>query len=134
MPPWAASPSADEDVLAYDLTNGTWSLVIDGSDLGFGINDIDGLHRLSDGRFLISLERDLNLGSLGMVDDSELLEFIPTSLGSTTSGTLLRYLDGTDVGTHRRRRRHRLGRIDARRPSRSQHPRHLFRGHQRRQQ
>ncbi len=88
----------DEDVLAYDLTSGTWSLVIDGSDLGFGINDIDALHRLSDGRFLISLERDLNLGSLGMVDDSEVLEFIPTSLGSTTSGTLLRYLDGTDVG------------------------------------
>lgn len=90
--------AADEDVLAYDLSSGTWSLVIDGSDLGFGINDIDALHRLSDGRFLISLERDLNLGSLGMVDDAEVLEFTPTSLGSNTSGTLLRYLDGTDVG------------------------------------
>lgn len=89
---------ADEDVLAYDLNSGTWSLLIDGSDLGFGINDIDALHRLGDGSFLLSLERAQSVGSLGTVDDSELIQFIPTSLGDTTSGTLLRYLDGTDVG------------------------------------
>jgi hypothetical protein len=89
---------ADEDVLAYNLTSGLWTLVIDGSDLGFSINDIDALHRLSDGSFLISLERAQSIGSLGTVDDSELIQFIPTSLGETTSGTLLRYLDGTDVG------------------------------------
>jgi hypothetical protein len=90
--------AADEDVLAYDLSSGLWSLVIDGSDLGLGINDIDALHRLGDGSFLLSLERAQSIGSLGMVDDSELIQFIPTSLGETTSGTMLRYLDGTDVG------------------------------------
>ena len=89
---------ADEDVLAYDLNSGLWSLIIDGSDLGFGINDIDALHRLGDGSFLLSLERAQTIGSLGSVDDSELFQFIPTSLGDTTSGTFLRYLDGTDVG------------------------------------
>ena len=89
---------ADEDVLAYSITSGLWSLIIDGSDLGFSINDIDALHRLSDGSFLISLERTQSIGSLGTVDDSELIQFIPTSLGDTTSGTLLRYMDGTDVG------------------------------------
>jgi hypothetical protein len=89
---------ADEDVLAYDLNSGLWTLIIDGSDLGFGINDIDALHRLGDGSFLLSLERAQSIGSLGMVDDSELFQFIPTSLGDSTSGTLLRYLDGTDVG------------------------------------
>ena len=90
--------TADEDVLAYNITSGLWSMVIDGSDLGFGINDIDALHRLSDGSFLISLERAQSIGTLGIVDDSELIQFIPTSLGETTSGTLLRYVDGTDVG------------------------------------
>ncbi len=79
----AGIPVADEDVLAYDLDTGLWSLVIDGSDLGFGPNDIDALHRLSDGSFLISLERAQSLGSLGQVRDSELLQFIPSSLGTT---------------------------------------------------
>ncbi|MAT99987.1 MAG: hypothetical protein CL608_22835 [Anaerolineaceae bacterium] len=90
--------AADEDVLAYDLNSGTWSLVIDGSDLGLGINDIDALHRLSDGSFLISLERAQSIANLGTVDDSELMLFIPTSVGTTTAGTLLRFMDGTDVG------------------------------------
>jgi hypothetical protein len=90
--------AADEDVLAFDLNSNTWSLLIDGSDLGLGINNIDALHRLGNGSFLLSLERAQSIGSLGMVDDSELIQFIPASLGDTTSGTLLRYLDGTDVG------------------------------------
>lgn len=90
--------AADEDVLAFDTGSGLWSLIIDGSDLGFSINDIDALHRLDDGSFLISLGRAQSIGSLGLIDDSELIQFIPTTLGETTSGTLLRYLDGTDVG------------------------------------
>lgn len=89
---------ADEDVLAFDTNSSSWSMVIDGSDLGLTVNDIDALHRLSDGSFLISLERAQSIGSLGTVDDAEIVRFIPTSLGDTTAGTFEKYFDGTDVG------------------------------------
>ena len=89
---------ADEDVLSFETSSSTWSLVIDGSDLGLSINNIDALHRLADGSFLISLVRAQSVGSLDVVDDSEMVRFIPTSLGDTTAGTFEKYLDGTDVG------------------------------------
>ena len=89
---------ADEDVLAFDTNTSLWSMVIDGSDVGLTINDIDALSRLADGSFLISLERAQSIGSLGTVDDAEVLRFVPTSLGNTTAGTFERYFDGTDVG------------------------------------
>ena len=89
---------ADEDVLAFDTNSSSWSMVIDGSDIGLTINDIDALQRLTDGSFLISLERAQSIGSLGTVDDAEMVRFVPTSLGDTTSGTFEKYFDGTDVG------------------------------------
>ena len=89
---------ADEDVLAFDSNSSSWSMVIDGSDLGLTVNDIDALHRLADGSFLISLIRAQSIGSLGLVDDSEMIRFVPTSLGDTTAGSFEKYLDGTDVG------------------------------------
>jgi len=89
---------ADEDVLAFDTNSSSWSMVIDGSDIGLTINDIDALHRLSDGSFLLSLERAQSIGSLGTVDDAEVVRFVPTSLGDTTAGTFEKYFDGTDVG------------------------------------
>jgi hypothetical protein len=89
---------ADEDVLAFDTNSSSWSMVIDGSDVGLTINDIDALHRLADGSFLLSLERAQSIGTLGTVDDSEMIRFVPTSLGETTAGTFEKYFDGTDVG------------------------------------
>lgn len=73
-------------------------MVIDGSDLGFGANNIDALHWFDDGSFLFSLVRAQSVGSLGVVDDAEMIRFIPTSLGETTAGTFERFFDGTDVG------------------------------------
>ncbi|WP_420632226.1 DUF7594 domain-containing protein [Candidatus Leptofilum sp.] len=89
---------ADEDVLSFDTNSSTWAMVIDGSDIGLTINDIDALHRLADGSFLISLQRAQDIGTLGVVDDSEMVRFVPTSLGDTTAGTFEKYFDGTDVG------------------------------------
>ena len=89
---------ADEDILSFNTGTGTWALVFDGSDAGMGANDIDALEMLSDGSILISLEREQTVASLGQVKDSEVLRFVPTSLGDNTSGTFFRYLDGTDVG------------------------------------
>ena len=89
---------ADEDVLSFDSNSSIWAMVIDGSDIGLTINDIDALHRLADGSFLISLQRAQDVGTLGVVDDSEMVRFVPTSLGDTTAGTFEKYVDGTDVG------------------------------------
>ena len=89
---------ADEDVLAFDTNSSSWSMVIDGSDVGLTINDIDALHRLADGSFLISLERAQSIGALGTVDDAEMVRFVPTSLGDTTAGAFEKYFDGTDIG------------------------------------
>lgn len=89
---------ADEDVLAFNANSNSWSMVIDGSDIGLAQNDIDALHQLADGSFLISLERGQSVDTLGIVDDAEIIRFVPTSLGETTAGTFEKYFDGTDVG------------------------------------
>lgn len=89
---------ADEDVLAFDTNTSSWSMVIDGSDVGLAINDVDAVHRLADGSFLLSLERAQSIGALGTVDDAEMVRFVPASLGDTTAGTFEKYFDGTDVG------------------------------------
>lgn len=89
---------ADEDILSFNTGSNTWALVFDGSDVGMGANDIDALEMLTDGSILISLEREQLIASLGQVKDSEVVRFVPTSLGENTSGTFFRYLDGTDVG------------------------------------
>ncbi len=88
---------ADEDVLRFDTTSGQWSLYLDGSDVGLGSGDIDALHQLSDGSLLLSLEGPLTLAGLA-VDDSDVLRFVPSSLGTNTAGTFSLYFDGSDVG------------------------------------
>jgi hypothetical protein len=89
---------ADEDVLAHDLTTGEWSLWFDGSDVGLASADVNALAVLEDGRLLISTEAPVTLDGLGKVDDSDLLLFTPSSLGSDTNGTFTLFLDGSQFG------------------------------------
>ena len=95
----------DSDVFRFVPTSlgattaGTFEWVIDGSDLGLTRNgeDIDGVHVLADGRYLLSTTgRHSASGVSG--SDEDLLAFTPTSLGSTTAGTLETWFDGSDVG------------------------------------
>ena len=88
---------ADEDVLGFDTNTGQWSLYFDGSDVGLGGGDIDALHWLADGTLLLSLDSVLSVAGLA-VDDSDVLRFVPSSLGSNTAGTFSLYFDGSDVG------------------------------------
>jgi uncharacterized repeat protein (TIGR01451 family) len=88
---------ADEDILTYDSGSAAWSLYFDGSDVGISAN-LDAFQRLSDGSILLSLSAAASIGSLGTVDDSDLVRFVPTSLGTTTAGTFEFYFDGSDVG------------------------------------
>jgi len=88
---------ADEDILAYDTTSGTWTIYFDGSDVLPTALDVDGLARLSDGSLLLSFNVAGNISGLGLVDDSDIVRFIPTSMGSVTAGTFEWYFQGADV-------------------------------------
>lgn len=92
---------ADEDILAYDTGTGTWSMYIDGSDVGLsgsGSRDIDAFYLLDDGSLLFSFVGATTIPDVGSVDDSDIVRFVPTSLGSATSGSFEWYFDGSDVG------------------------------------
>lgn len=89
---------ADEDVLIKDMGTGTWTLFIDGSDIGLSNTDIDAFELMADGSMLMSFDSDFSLSGFGSVDDADILRFTPTSTGSTTAGTWSWYFDGSDVG------------------------------------
>ena len=91
----------DEDILAYDVTAGSWSIFLDGSDVGLGASgaaDIDAFALLDDGSILFSIVASTTLQDIGTVDDSDIVRFVPTSLGNNTAGSFELYFDGSDVG------------------------------------
>ncbi len=88
---------ADEDIVSYDEATGTWALEFDGSDVGLGGLEISGLAVLPAGDLLLSFTAAGTVGGLS-VDDSDIVQFTPTSLGTATAGTFSLYFDGSDVG------------------------------------
>ncbi len=92
---------ADEDILVFDTSAQSWSLYIDGSDVGLGgagARDVDAFHINPDGSILMSIVSASSLPDVGAVDDSDIVRLIPTSTGSQTAGTFELYFDGSDVG------------------------------------
>ena len=87
-----------EDILAFDTVDKTWSMFFDGSDVGLRGKNVDAFVILDDDSLLISTSSPVKLPGLGKVDDSDILRFVPTSLGEDTSGTFEWYFDGSDVG------------------------------------
>ena len=89
----------DEDVLAYDAAAGTWGILFDGSNVGLGNADVDAFAVLDNGHLLLSVSVLAYLPQLGLVDGTDIIEFIPTSLGpNNTSGSFRLFFDGSDVG------------------------------------
>lgn len=88
---------ADEDILAYDGPSDRWWLIFDGSDVGL-LSDVNGFAFLADGSLLLTLNVPTDVAGIGTVDDSDIVRFVPTALGSTTSGSFALYFDGSDVG------------------------------------
>jgi len=86
----------DEDILKYDVDADAWSLYFDGSDVGLTA-DINAFTILSDGSILFSINTSADL-SIGTMQDEDIVKFIPTSLGNSTSGSFEWYFDGSDVG------------------------------------
>ncbi len=87
----------DEDIVAYDTGTGTWSMYFDGSDVGV-TTDINAFTLLSDGSILMSFDNTTTAGAAGSVDDSDIVQFTPTSTGTNTAGTFSFFFDGSDVG------------------------------------
>ncbi len=87
----------DEDIVIYDTSSGLWSMILDGSDVGLSSLEISGLAVLPGGDLLLSFTEAGTVGGLS-IDDSDVVRFSPTSLGSTTAGTFSFYFDGSDVG------------------------------------
>ena len=72
-------------------------MYFDGSDVGI-TSDVDAFSVMSNGTILISVDTDGTITGFGTVDDSDILRFTPTSLGTNTAGTFTWYFDGSDVG------------------------------------
>lgn len=87
----------DEDILLYDGSTNRWQLYFDGSDVGVANADLDAFAFLPDGSILMSFDKAIQFPTLGLVDDSDLVKFIPTQLGSTTSGAFEFFFDGSAV-------------------------------------
>ena len=83
-----------------DVTAGSWSMHFDGSDVGLSHNSqepLDGAQVLSDGRIMISTRGNISVpGYSGSRND--IVEFTPTSLGASTSGSFSAYLTGGSLG------------------------------------
>lgn len=90
---------ADEDILAYDIASDTWRKLFDASDVGLRDNDVDAFTVLDDGSLLLSFSRGVHVPGLSRrVQGSDIVKFIPQTLGEETSGTFELYFDGADVG------------------------------------
>lgn len=87
----------DEDIVAYNTGSSTWSMYFDGSDVGVTA-DLNAFDIQDDGTLLMSFDTAVTIGTLGTVDDSDIVRFTPTSLGTNTAGTFSWYFDGSDVG------------------------------------
>ncbi|MGD1918344.1 MAG: Calx-beta domain-containing protein, partial [Pleurocapsa sp.] len=95
----------DEDILAFspnslgENTSGSFSLYIDGSDIGLtdGSEDIKGLSALSNGELALSTVGGFQVSGLSG-GGSDLISFNPTSLGDDTSGSFSLLSSGAGNG------------------------------------
>jgi hypothetical protein len=87
---------ANEDVVAWN--GSSFSVYFDGSDVGLSAHVTDAFAVISKTEVLLSFAGSATINGAGTVDDSDIVKFTATSLGSTTSGTFSLYFDGSDVG------------------------------------
>jgi hypothetical protein len=87
----------DEDIVELDPSTGSYYWVFDGSDVGIS-GDIDAFDVLDNGHILLSFDASTSVTGIGTVTNADIVEFTPTSLGSTTAGTFSWKFDASDVG------------------------------------
>jgi hypothetical protein len=95
----------DEDLVRFtptslgEVTAGTWTFHFDGSDVALNTNgeDVDAVAVDSAGVLWISFEGQFDVGGGITGSDEDVLQFTPTTTGSTTSGTWAWILMGRDA-------------------------------------
>ncbi|MGP1383528.1 MAG: Ig-like domain-containing protein [Thainema sp.] len=82
-----------------EVTAGTFSLYLDGSDVGLTRSgeNIDALTQLPNGSLLISTKGGIKVAGMSGADE-DVFQFIPTSLGADTKGSWVFFFDGSDLG------------------------------------
>lgn len=82
-----------------DVTEGTFSWVLDGSDVGLDAvsENIDAIARTADGNLVVSTYGNFSVEGLSG-SDHDLFLFTATALGTETTGSWTLYFDGSDVG------------------------------------
>ena len=89
----------DMDILAHNMADDSWSLFFDASDVGIRSNDLDGFTVLSNGDILMSFTKGMRFDGIDQyVFASDVVRFVPDSLGAQTSGGFQPYLNGSAVG------------------------------------
>ena len=104
MVPGVPGKVDDSDLVRFTSTSlgtdtaGTFSLYFDGSDVGLTLagEDVDAVELLPNGHLLLSTTNTVAVTGVAG-EDEDLLEFTPTSIGPSTSGTFSLYFDGSDV-------------------------------------
>jgi PKD repeat protein len=88
---------ANEDIVAYD--GATYTRFFDGSDVGLSSAVIDAFAVVGPNQILLSFTESRSVAGIsGTVDDSDVVRFTATSLGSTTAGSFAMHFDASDVG------------------------------------
>ena len=89
----------DMDILAYSMADDAWSLFFDASDVGIRSNDLDGFTVLSNGDILMSYTKGMRFDGIdNYVFASDVVRFVPDSLGAQTSGSFQEFLSGSAIG------------------------------------
>jgi hypothetical protein len=86
---------SNEDIVFFDGTD--FSLYFDGGDVGLAPTKLNTIYILDPDTILMSLNTDLNLPGVGMMQTWDILRFDATSLGNNTAGTFSMYFDGEDA-------------------------------------
>ncbi len=92
------------DVWHLDPVTGLYTLVYDGLDVQAAPTNIDAVAAMPDGSLLMSFNQTTTMVCLfggpngNVVDEQDIVRFVPYSYGSTTFGHFEFYLDGSDIG------------------------------------
>jgi len=86
----------DEDILSFN--GSAFAMLFDGSDVGVDALDLDGFVLVDADTIWMSFDNPGTIGSLGTVDDSDIVQFDAATLGDNTAGAFSWAFDGSDVG------------------------------------
>jgi hypothetical protein len=87
----------NEDIIAYDVATGEFSIFFDGSECGLEDANLDDFELWGSG-MIFTLRSDFKIPGLGKVDDSDVISYTPSTDPNASCGTFGFYVRGKDVG------------------------------------